>query len=111
MVEICAFVAVTHTHTHTHNQGIGDSGQGLANAILFVLFTPKVRRYFFIRPCVLCCRPLRDRLTPLSTSHPDTSRYGSIASNLKPNDDFSAATQSDTSGIDEQDTKSLLVNA
>ena len=27
-------------------QGIGDSGQGFANAILFVLFTPKVRRYF-----------------------------------------------------------------
>ena len=48
----------THTHTHTHTltmceilitiiplfvQGIGDSGQGFVNAVLFCLFTAKVR--------------------------------------------------------------------
>lgn len=32
-------------------QGIGDSGQGAANAILFVLFTKKVRDQF-----LCCCR-------------------------------------------------------
>ncbi len=36
-----------HTHTHTHTQGVGDSAQGFANAILFVMFTSTVRRTVF----------------------------------------------------------------
>ena len=40
-------------------QGIGDSGQGFANAILFVLFTPKVRRYFLRK--LFCCRSSKNR--------------------------------------------------
>ena len=37
-------------------QGIGDSGQGFANAILFCLLTPKVRRYFLRHLCCCCLR-------------------------------------------------------
>ena len=33
-------------HTHTH-QGIGDSAQGFANSILFVVFTRRVRQTVF----------------------------------------------------------------
>ena len=40
-------------------QGIGDSGQGFANAILFVLFTPKVRRYFLRK--IFFCRSSKNR--------------------------------------------------
>ena len=43
-------------------QGIGDSGQGFANAILFALFTPKVRRYFLHQVFCLClCRRAKIR--------------------------------------------------
>ena len=39
-----------------HFQGIGDSGQGLLNAILFVLFTKKVRdNFLFLLRWLFCC--------------------------------------------------------
>ncbi len=37
-------------------QGIGDSGQGFFNAILFVAFTPSVRKQFFSCACFKCRR-------------------------------------------------------
>ena len=46
-------------HSSLSLQGIGDSGQGFANAILFVLFTPKVRRYFLRK--IFFCRSSKNR--------------------------------------------------
>lgn len=40
-------------------QGIGDSGQGIANAILFVLFTKRVRERFMC--CWRYCRCYREK--------------------------------------------------
>ena len=46
-------------------QGIGDSGQGFANAILFIAFTKKIRNSF--TRCVKCKKTISDeRETPLS---------------------------------------------
>ena len=42
-------VYTTHVHIHTHVQGIGDSGQGAVNAMLFVFFTKRVRHKLL--PC------------------------------------------------------------
>ena len=39
-------LSLSSRHPSPLSQGIGDSGQGFTNAILFVLFTPKVRCYF-----------------------------------------------------------------
>lgn len=86
-------------------QGIGDSGQGFANAILFVLFTPRVRRYFF-RLCIGCEPCRRPRGDPLLVKK---AQYGSVPSD--PDTDYSAATVSEASAMNEQDIKSLLVNA
>lgn len=87
-------------------QGIGDSGQGFANAVLFVLFTPKVRRYFIscFRSPVRCCQ----RNEPL---YAKKIQYGSVPSDPDSQEDYSAATLSETSAMNEQDVKSLLVNA
>ena len=61
-------------------QGIGDSGQGFANAILFCLLTPKVRRYFLRH---LCClrkkKTVEEEEDALSNSTArSTPLYGSI---------------------------------
>ncbi len=87
-------------------QGIGDSGQGFANAILFVLFTPKVRRYFLhcCKNPVVCCR----RGDPLLVKK---AQYGTVPSDADSHEDYSAATLSEASAMNEQDIKSLLVNA
>lgn len=87
-------------------QGIGDSGQGFANAVLFVLFTPKVRRYFMhcCKSSARCCQ----RGEPLFIKRP---QYGSIVPDPDSHEDYSAATLSDTSAMNEHDVKSLLVNA
>lgn len=36
------------TYYHCYTQGIGDSGQGFVNALLFCVFTPKVRKQFLL---------------------------------------------------------------
>ena len=60
-------------------QGIGDSGQGFANAILFVLFTPKVRRYFLR---LVLCRHLWHRSEhPVNIQGKAKIYYGSVPSN------------------------------
>lgn len=41
-----------------HNQGIGDSSQGFANAILFVIFTKNIRESF-VR-CLCCGKTFRN---------------------------------------------------
>ena len=63
----------THTHTHTHTQSIGDSSQGIANAILYILFTKKVRVTLFSpkywrRGCRIKCRRRKRRKGIVSTS-------------------------------------------
>ena len=59
LCEGCLQCSTTHLSTlsNTHPpQGIGDSGQGIANAIIFGLFSPKVRRFFFYYlTCCHCC--------------------------------------------------------
>ena len=57
------------------SQGIGDSGQGFANAILFVLFTPKVRRYFLHWVfCSPLCRRARTR-SPIIINRGNSNIY------------------------------------
>ena len=61
-------------------QGIGDSGQGFANAILFVLFTPKVRRYFLR---LLFCHCLWSKASREHVNIQNTAKiyYGTASSN------------------------------
>ena len=51
-------------------QGIGDSGQGFANAVLFILFTRSVRTSFM--SCIVCCRKQKDN----SDDNPRRSQPG-----------------------------------
>ena len=60
-------------------QGIGDSGQGFANAILFVLFTPKVRRYFLrLLLCHCLWKKSRNQINIQNTAK---IYYGTVPSN------------------------------
>ena len=61
----------THTHTHTHTctctEGIGDSGQGMANGVLLVFLIPLVRKR--LMQVVLFWRPVVEQPIPESITH------------------------------------------
>lgn len=93
-----------------HIGGIGDSGQGLANFILFCGFTPKVRQYFLKH--LLLCRCLR-RGTNYRSSVNNTKSavvYGSIPSDMSEN----TATTNSLSVVSDhhqtEETRSLLAS-
>lgn len=57
-MDIVSFIVIT-TVVNITMQGIGDSGQGIANALLFVLFTRRVRERFIC--CWRHCRWYREK--------------------------------------------------
>ena len=46
-------------------QAIGDGGQGWCNALLYVFFSPTIRRRMFVKPCEQCLRKVGDQLQEL----------------------------------------------
>ena len=59
-------------------QGIGDSGQGLANAILFVVFTPKVLRYFLRLLFCHCIWRKSEKQINIQKGSSKVFKYGTI---------------------------------
>ena len=70
--QVCCFIVL---------QGIGDSGQGFTNAILYVFATPRVRSYFLR---LLTCHTFPKRrinaVEPDSSWQSDQRYYSSMAS-------------------------------
>ena len=90
-------------------QGIGDSGQGFANGILFCLLTPKVRRYFLRHLCCCCLRKKKTVEEEEDALNYSTARstplYGSVSI---PHSDNSDNSQAEPSINRQQDTKSCV---
>ena len=60
---ICSnvYMSTLPPSTDHHSQGIGDSAQGFANAVLFVCFTKAVREAFLQSVTCKSCRKYRQR--------------------------------------------------
>ena len=85
-------------------QGIGDSGQGLANAILFVLFSRKVRNKLW--RCLLCRRQVIDIVSE-TTSVNQTADTSTKRTNM----DFDAVSEDLSHLLYESiDNNSLLID-
>ena len=80
-----------HVLYFVYSQGIGDSGQGFTNAILFIFFTKNVRRSFVRFLCCKCRQPEEE-----ATSSVTNPTYTSIQT----------ATQSDDDDDDDDDDES-----
>lgn len=91
-------------------QGFGDSGQGLFNGIIFVLFCHKVRFHLSqrCRQC-LCCR---GSLKGVMSHHGDHHTfYGSYSSDNRRSEDREASDESsDAASMTNAPHKSLLLN-
>jgi len=80
-------------------QGIGDSGQGFTNAILFILFTKNVRKAFLNFICCKC-RAAREEETMSSGDGPNRSQVS-----------VQTTSQNDDEDVDNDESKPFYVAA
>lgn len=89
--------------------GVGDSGQGFFNGILFVLFSHKVRSYF-MNLCI-CCKANSLRSVTLQSDQPNTF-YNSFSSDVRQSEDKETSDNDSIDGsFNSRHHKSLLLNS
>lgn len=97
---------------YSSSQGIGDSGQGFFNGILYVLFSYKVRSYLL--HVLLCCGRGSSQST-VSLSDQRAAFYGSFSSDAarrsEDRDCSDEGSDAESAGNKHQQHKSLLLNS